>query len=455
MISLPSPWLRPPAPWTILHVDLADGIGPLDPGVDRPCLVVFRYKGAVLGYEHLLPSELPLTQAEHARLAAQAVAWNVRELVRLGGYNDEMLPNRIEMERLGATEKLLAQLDAVLAAQRSRPTALSASIVICTRKRPEDLAACLAAIEAERQAGREIIVVDNGPDAETEAVVRAVAGVRYVVEPKRGVNNARNTGLRTATGDVVVYVDDDVRPEPGWVDAFLRRFDRAEVGVVCGLVLPEALETEGQIGFQYDLGFGGMGLKPIAFGRSFFELWYRSPPLWDIGASANMTVRREMALACGGFDGRLGPGAAGGSGDDTEFWYHVLLNGGEVRYEPLAVVRHRHRRTMRELKRQAYGYGIGHMVSLFAAWAQMRERLHVMRAFVLLPCWLAKRVAAAPMRWVMGNPDRVLVPFILGYFASFRHIGLAWARRPHLGEAAGAAPPATGDAQDWRRISSA
>ena len=181
-----------------------------------------------------------------------------------------MLPSRTEAEPLGSKDALLERLDAVLAERRSRPITLSASIVICTRLRPADLAACLAAIEAERVAGREIVVVDNGPDAETEAVVRAAEGVRYIVEPIRGLNNARNTGLRAATGDVVVYVDDDVRPEPGWVDALLRRFDRPEVGVVCGLVLPEALETEGQIGFQYDLGFGGMGTEPIAFTRSYF-----------------------------------------------------------------------------------------------------------------------------------------------------------------------------------------
>ncbi|MGE0294932.1 MAG: glycosyltransferase [Hyphomonadaceae bacterium] len=423
--------------------------------MDRPCLVVFRYKGAVLGYEHVLPSELPLTTAEHARLAARAVAPSVAELLHLGGDNGELLPRWMEPEPLDRKDALFKRLDAALAERRSRPITLSASIVICTLGRPADLAECLAAIEAERVAGREIVVVDNGPDAETEAVARAVGGVRYVVEPRRGLNNARNTGLRAATGDVVVYVDDDVRPEPGWVDALLRRFDKPEVGIVCGLVLPEALETEGQIGFQYDLGFGGMGMKPIAFGRSFLKLWPWSPPVWDIGAGANMAVRRDMALAIGGFDGRVGAGVTGGGGDDTEFWHNLLLHGGEARYEPLAVVRHRHRRTMRELKRQAYVYGHGHVVSLFATFAQSREASHLLRAFIFLPLWYARRTAAAPSRWLWGDPDRLLVPSILGYLASFRHIRLAWAERPVRGEAAGAAPFAAPEVQERRPLSSA
>src|SRR5690349_19652327 len=106
--------IRPPAPWSIVNIDLADGIGSFGEGVDRPCFVVFRYKGAVLGYEHLLPSELPLTTAEHVRLAARALAPAVVELLRYGGVDDEMLPIWIKPEPFGPKDALLERLDTVL-----------------------------------------------------------------------------------------------------------------------------------------------------------------------------------------------------------------------------------------------------------------------------------------------------------------------------------------------------
>src|SRR4051812_48678438 len=124
--------IRPPAPWSIVNIDLADGIGPFGEGVDRPCFVIFRYKGAVLGYEHLMPSDLPLTAAEHARLAARAVAPAVAELLRLHRDDDLMVPVRIEPDPLRMKGALLQRLDALLAERRSRPITLSASIVICT-----------------------------------------------------------------------------------------------------------------------------------------------------------------------------------------------------------------------------------------------------------------------------------------------------------------------------------
>ena len=425
--------MRPPAPWHIVDVELSDEAKPLAK-MDRPVLVVFRYRGAVLGFWHALPSDLPITASEMARIAAVATGWTVLELLRLGLQDETMEPatraaaSAEELATSGA-EGLLARLDRSLAVRQERPIPVTGAIVICTRNRAADLRDCLESVSAEIDAGREVIVIDNGPDPDTEAVVRDFPGVRYVVEAIAGLNSARNAGLRAATADVVVYVDDDVRPEPGWVDALLRRFDKSEVGVVCGLVLPHELETDAQVAFQYELGFGGMGMLPISFDESFLRVWRPQAPIWEIGAGANMAIRRKMALECGGFDERVGAGRAGGCGDDTEFWHNVLFSGGEARYEPLSVVRHRHRRTWAELHRQAYGYGYGHVVSLFATYARSKNPGELARVFFVLPAWYATRVLALPRRWINGDPDQLLLSSIRGYFGSFRHIGMAFTRQ--------------------------
>lgn len=423
--------MRVSPPFEILDVDLAHGVPAVDANLGRPALVILRYRGAVIGRAHLLPTDLPMTAAEFAAFAGRHVWWCVTELSRTGGADGTLQPERTDpvppAPESGAA--LLQSLDAVLDERRTRPVTASASIVICTRHRPRELTDCLASIAAGGEAAREVIVVDNGPDPETEAAARA-ANARYVIEPRPGLNIARNTGLRASNADVVVFVDDDVRPEPGFVDALLRRFDRNDVGVVCGLVLPLVLETDAQVGFEYALGFGGMGFLPLSFDRGFLAGWRWGPPLWELGAGANMAVRRDMALRVGGFDERLGAGVLGGCGDDTDFWHNILASGGIVRYEPLSVVRHRHRETWSALERQAAGYAKGHVIALFAAHARGQAGGNLSRAFGFMPAWYVRRILHAPTRWMFGDPDRLLFSSLRGYFAGLRHVRLAFARQP-------------------------
>ena len=91
------------------------------------------------------------------------------------------------------------------------------SIVIATRDREALLAGALASLDMQRDApAYEVVVVDNGSRDGTAALVRerataAAYPLHYVFagEPNRGA--ARNAGVRAASGDVVVFVDDDVR----------------------------------------------------------------------------------------------------------------------------------------------------------------------------------------------------------------------------------------------------
>src|SRR3954453_10973851 len=72
------------------------------------------------------------------------------------------------------------------------------SVVVPTRGRPEALARCVAALEAQTVAV-EVVVVE---DAEG-----------------RGPAWARNEGVRRTRGEVVCFTDDDCEPEAGWVEA--------------------------------------------------------------------------------------------------------------------------------------------------------------------------------------------------------------------------------------------
>src|SRR5712691_10901810 len=96
------------------------------------------------------------------------------------------------------------------------------SIVICTKDRPADLARAIASIRASGDTGRmaEIVVVE-----ETDAP-RDIPGVRYVHLHRegRGFGYARNAGVREATGEVILFIDDDCLAAQGWAEALCQPF---------------------------------------------------------------------------------------------------------------------------------------------------------------------------------------------------------------------------------------
>src|SRR5882762_1523228 len=116
-----------------------------------------------------------------------------------------------------------------------------ASIVIPTRARLSYLEVALASIAPQAAAaGAELLVVD---DAGASAPARALAarfGARY--EPHTGalgLNVARNTGVQRSTGELVVFVDDDIRASPGWLAALLSAArEQPDVDVFTGPIRP-------------------------------------------------------------------------------------------------------------------------------------------------------------------------------------------------------------------------
>lgn len=85
-----------------------------------------------------------------------------------------------------------------------------------------------------------------------------------------------------------------------------------------------------------------------------------------------MAFRRETLDAVGPFDEAFDAGTATHSGGDTEMFARILDAGLCLVYEPRAVIRHRHRRTVAELRRQLFGYGVG----VYAFWTHRAMQHH-------------------------------------------------------------------------------
>jgi hypothetical protein len=72
-----------------------------------------------------------------------------------------------------------------------------------------------------------------------------------------------------------------------------------------------------------------------------------------------MAFQAPALRAVGGFDEALGAGTRTRGGEDTRAFTEVMLRGGTMVYQPAAVVRHEHRRTLDALRAQLDGYGTG------------------------------------------------------------------------------------------------
>lgn len=116
------------------------------------------------------------------------------------------------------------------------------SVVLATRDRPQLLSRAIPSVIAQRYEHWQLVVVDDGTDPGTRAVIEAVDDERValVEGPRRGLSAARNAGLDRASGEIVCYLDDDNVMHPRWLQAVAQVFStREDVDVAYGISLAE------------------------------------------------------------------------------------------------------------------------------------------------------------------------------------------------------------------------
>ncbi|HEY7071378.1 MAG TPA: glycosyltransferase, partial [Acidimicrobiales bacterium] len=200
-------------------------------------------------------------------------------------------------------------------------------VVILTYRRPDDLRAAVPLVLAQlggAPCDGSVVVVDNDPAGSALGLAAGMAGarVRFVHEPAPGIAAARNRGLDEAgDADLVVFIDDDERPEPGWLQGLLGEWLRTRPAAVVGPVV-SVYEREPE--------------PWIAAGR-FFTGRRRLPTGTevDVAATNNLLLDLRQVRAAGvRFDLRFG--VTGGS--DTLFTRRLHRRGGRMVWCDEAVV---------------------------------------------------------------------------------------------------------------------
>jgi glycosyltransferase involved in cell wall biosynthesis len=211
-------------------------------------------------------------------------------------------------------------------------------VIICTRNRGDSLARCLSSIAADPSTTpAEILVIDNGSSDNTGTVIRAAARdsfrpMRTVWIPAPGKTRALNQTIPLTHGLILVFADDDVQVQPGWLDALVAPFDDPAVAATGGRVIPTFL-CERPDWLADDGIFGPLILEDYGIEAFRFEQATRLP------FGANMAIRASV-LDANPFDTRLGHNTKVSMGYEETFLLAGLVSDHYVLYVPDAVVRH-------------------------------------------------------------------------------------------------------------------
>jgi glycosyltransferase involved in cell wall biosynthesis len=212
----------------------------------------------------------------------------------------------------------------------NRPTV---SVVICAYRedRWSQLKKSVVSVEAQTSPPIEIIVCidhNEGLLRKSEEYFREkspAGGVPVIVLANKyngRLGAARNTGIEFASGEVIVFLDDDAAATADWLERLIAPYDDERVGAVGGKPLP-LFEVQRPRWFPYEFDW--------VFGCAYRGLpLTRGPSKRLIGA--NMSARRSVLREIGGFHTD--------HQDDMDMCQRIAHAQHRVVYEPLAVVHH-------------------------------------------------------------------------------------------------------------------
>ena len=210
-----------------------------------------------------------------------------------------------------------------------------ASIVIPVFNQFEHTLRCLRAMQEHPPAAAfEIIIVDDGSSDATQQAMPQIAGVRYHRRSENGgFIAACNDGADQARGEILVFLNNDTVPQPGWLDALLRTFDEhPHTGLVgAQLLYPDGrLQEAGGVVFADGSGWN--------YGRfaSPEDPRYAYVRDADYCSGAAIAIPAALFGSLGGFDQRYAPAYY----EDTDLAFAVRAAGHRVVYQPEARVIH-------------------------------------------------------------------------------------------------------------------
>jgi GT2 family glycosyltransferase len=211
------------------------------------------------------------------------------------------------------------------------------SVIIPTHNRSASLKRTLDALLVQTYPVQKIdvtVVADGCTDATVEMLqsYQAPFALTILQQPGQGVAAARNLGAATATGDLLLFLDDDVEPSPSLIDVHVKVHQTRPGHVVMGPYVP-LLYGHGDFfrivlrAWWYD--------KFEAMSRAGHRYTYR-----DL-LSGNLSLSREVFSSAGGFDSSI----RSAGGEDYEFGARLIKAGVPFHFATDALAYHHEQET--------------------------------------------------------------------------------------------------------------
>lgn len=265
-------------------------------------------------------------------------------LLRLAPAAQGLLADgRLEVRDAVSAQLARTLLDATVAHPRPAggPSHRDVTVVIPVRDNTSGLKRLMASLR-----GLRVIVVDDGsaiPVSQDDLTETHCCEVEVLRHPEsRGPASARNAGLASCTTEFVAFLDSDVVPRRGWLEALLGHFCDPTVALVAPRIV--------------GMTDGNRLIARYESVRSSLDLGQCEAPVVPYGKvayvpSAAIICRKSALAEVGGFDEALR------SGEDVDLCWRLIDAGRRLRYEPIALVAHDHRVGFRNWVERKTFYG--------------------------------------------------------------------------------------------------
>jgi glycosyltransferase involved in cell wall biosynthesis len=209
------------------------------------------------------------------------------------------------------------------------------SLVVCTRNRASQLADCLdAMIHLICEEYWELVIIDNGSIDNTSVIIEKFRDLfpgqlKVKIEASPGLSRARNQGWRAASGEIIIFTDDDCYPDPKFLQNYIACFEEdIRIGFVGGKILLHD-PTDYRITLQESEE------RQEILPGSFINA--------GLIQGANFACRRKAIETVNGFDELFGAGTRFPC-EDVDILARISAAGWSGAYDPRPLIYHHHRR---------------------------------------------------------------------------------------------------------------
>lgn len=257
-----------------------------------------------------------------------------------------------------------------------------------------DLVDCLWRQTISREQVEYLLVDNNSSDRTADLLQAAVEESRIRGIQMRSLQEtniqssyaARNVGIKAAVGNVIAFVDADCRPRHDWLEQLTAPFADPEVGIVVGEVsaLPSRNLFERYAERQSTLS----------------QTHTLAHPFYPYGQTANLAIRRNALEEVGLFRPYMTTG-----GDADLCWRIQQQTAWQIRFSEQAIVNHRHRSTLGELRRQWYRYGCSNRYLHELHGVELMRELTLHENIYRWSRWLLKELPIVSIRIITRKTD--------------------------------------------------